>query len=117
MNWVRNSIRNKLLAITGLGTGLLLAASGFGFWESWNAFARLQAVLGGHSATGAAADAAVRPAPAAALTIPMIQSGASLTPMEHVKKVGTTAWFQAYLPGDAQIITPLVERAQHVRVT
>lgn len=60
MNWVRNSIRNKLLAITGLGTGLLLAASGFGFWESWNAFARLQAVLGEHSATGAAADAAVR---------------------------------------------------------
>jgi L-lactate dehydrogenase (cytochrome) len=51
-------------------------------------------------------------ATAAALGIPMIQSGASLTPMEQVKKVGTTAWFQAYLPGDAKIIAPLVERAQ-----
>jgi len=66
MNWVRNSIRNKLLAITGLGTGLLLAAAGFGFWESWSTFARLQAVLGPHSATGATADAAIREALAGA---------------------------------------------------
>ena len=36
---------------------------------------------------------------AAALNIPMIQSGASLTPLEDVKEVGPTAWFQAYLPG------------------
>ena len=50
---------------------------------------------------------------AAELNTVMIQSGASLTPMEHVKKIGPTAWFQAYLPGDAGIITPLVERAQH----
>ena len=49
---------------------------------------------------------------AGALNIPMIQSGASLTPLERVKAVGPTAWFQAYLPGDASIITPLVERAQ-----
>jgi L-lactate dehydrogenase (cytochrome) len=42
----------------------------------------------------------------------MIQSGASLTPMERLKEVGPTAWFQAYLPGDPGIITPLVERAQ-----
>jgi L-lactate dehydrogenase (cytochrome) len=42
----------------------------------------------------------------------MIQSGASLTPMERLKGVGPTAWFQAYLPGDPGIITPLVERAQ-----
>jgi len=42
----------------------------------------------------------------------MIQSGASLTPMERLKAVGPTAWFQAYLPGDPGIITPLVERAQ-----
>jgi len=42
----------------------------------------------------------------------MIQSGASLTPMEHVRKVGPTAWFQAYLPGEPDIIVPLVERAQ-----
>ena len=42
----------------------------------------------------------------------MIQSGASLTPMEHVREVGPTAWFQAYLPGEPDIITPLVNRAQ-----
>jgi len=49
---------------------------------------------------------------AAELNTVMIQSGASLTPMERVKSVGPTAWFQAYLPGDPEIITPLVERAQ-----
>jgi L-lactate dehydrogenase (cytochrome) len=42
----------------------------------------------------------------------MIQSGASLTPLERVKEVGPTAWFQAYLPGDPEINTPLVQRAQ-----
>ena len=42
----------------------------------------------------------------------MIQSGASLTPMERVRAVGPTAWFQAYLPGEREIIVPLVERAQ-----
>jgi L-lactate dehydrogenase (cytochrome) len=50
---------------------------------------------------------------AADLNIPMIQSGASLTRLEEVKTVGRTAWFQAYLPGEASIITPLVERAQN----
>jgi L-lactate dehydrogenase (cytochrome) len=49
---------------------------------------------------------------AAELNTVMIQSGASLTPMERVREVGPTAWFQAYLPGDPGIITPLVERAQ-----
>jgi L-lactate dehydrogenase (cytochrome) len=49
---------------------------------------------------------------AAALNIPMIQSGASLTPLEKLRAVGPSAWFQAYLPGDPSIITPLVERAQ-----
>ena len=49
---------------------------------------------------------------AADLNIPMIQSGASLTPLEQIAKVGRTAWFQAYLPGAPEIITPLVERAQ-----
>ena len=47
---------------------------------------------------------------AAEENIPMIQSGASLTTLEHVKSVGRTAWFQAYLPGESSIITPLVER-------
>jgi L-lactate dehydrogenase (cytochrome) len=50
---------------------------------------------------------------AAGLNMPMIQSGASLTTLEQVKAVGPTAWFQAYLPGDPSIITPLVERAQN----
>lgn len=49
---------------------------------------------------------------AADLNTVMIQSGASLTPMERVKEIGPTAWFQAYLPGEPDIITPLVERAQ-----
>src|SRR5688572_8924557 len=49
---------------------------------------------------------------AAQLNIPMIQSGASLTPLEKLKEVGPTAWFQAYLPGSPEVITPLVERAQ-----
>src|SRR5688572_23353201 len=44
---------------------------------------------------------------AADLNIPMIQSGASLTKLEEVKAAGRTAWFQAYLPGEASIITPL----------
>src|SRR5262245_10452858 len=49
---------------------------------------------------------------AAELNTVMIQSGASLTTMESVRAVGPTAWFQAYLPGEPEIITPLVERAQ-----
>ncbi len=49
---------------------------------------------------------------AAELNTVMIQSGASLTPMEHVHEIGPTAWFQAYLPGEPDIIIPLVERAQ-----
>src|SRR4051812_24210945 len=48
---------------------------------------------------------------AADLNIPMIQSGASLTRLEEVKEAGRTAWFQAYLPGEPEIIIPLVERA------
>lgn len=50
---------------------------------------------------------------AAALNIPMIQSGASLTKLERIREIGSTAWFQAYLPGSPEIITPLVERAQN----
>ncbi len=47
---------------------------------------------------------------AAAANIPMILSGASLTPLERVRQAGPTAWFQAYLPGEAGPITQLVER-------
>jgi L-lactate dehydrogenase (cytochrome) len=49
---------------------------------------------------------------AAELNIPMIQSGASLTPLEEVRAVGRTAWFQAYLPGEKPFITKLVERVE-----
>jgi L-lactate dehydrogenase (cytochrome) len=48
---------------------------------------------------------------AAEANIPMIQSGAGLTPLERVREAGHTAWFQAYLPGDPKLITWLVERA------
>jgi len=49
---------------------------------------------------------------AASLNTIMIQSGASFTPMERLRAIGPTAWFQAYLPGENEIIVPLVERAQ-----
>lgn len=49
---------------------------------------------------------------AAELNTINIQSGASLTPMERVRALGPTTWFQAYLPGEREIIVPLVERAQ-----
>jgi L-lactate dehydrogenase (cytochrome) len=49
---------------------------------------------------------------AAELNTVMIQSGASLTPMERLKASGPTAWFQAYLPGENDIITNLVERVK-----
>ena len=47
---------------------------------------------------------------AAAANVPMVLSGASLTPLERVREAGPTAWFQAYLPGEAGPITDLVER-------
>lgn len=47
---------------------------------------------------------------AAQANIPMILSGAALTPLERVKEVGPTAWFQAYLPGDDVAIEKLLER-------
>jgi L-lactate dehydrogenase (cytochrome) len=47
---------------------------------------------------------------AAQANLPMILSGASLTTLERVREEGPTAWFQAYLPGEAGPITELVER-------
>lgn len=47
---------------------------------------------------------------AAAANVPMILSGASLTPLERVREAGPTTWFQAYLPGDDGPITQLIER-------
>jgi L-lactate dehydrogenase (cytochrome) len=47
---------------------------------------------------------------AAAANIPMILSAASLIKLEEIRAAGPTAWYQAYLPGDAARIEPLVDR-------
>lgn len=47
---------------------------------------------------------------AAEANIPMILSGAALTPLEKVREVGPTSWFQAYLPGENGRIEGLVAR-------
>ena len=49
---------------------------------------------------------------AAEANIPMVLSGAAVTPLEAVRKAGPTAWFQAYLPGDDATITQLLERVE-----
>ena len=49
---------------------------------------------------------------AAEENIPMIMSGASLTRLEDVRAAGRTAWFQAYLPGEADRIQKLVDRVE-----
>jgi L-lactate dehydrogenase (cytochrome) len=52
---------------------------------------------------------------AARANLPMIMSGAALTPLEQVRKEGATSWFQAYLPGDDETIRRLIERVQRAR--
>lgn len=47
---------------------------------------------------------------AAAANVPMIMSGSSLIPLEEVARDNPAAWFQAYLPGEPERITALVER-------
>src|SRR5690349_1862641 len=47
---------------------------------------------------------------AAAANVPMILSGASVTPLERVREAGSS-WFQAYLPGEDEPIKHFVERA------
>ncbi|RFA28427.1 hypothetical protein CAI21_12750 [Alkalilimnicola ehrlichii] len=42
---IRNSIRNKLFAISGLGTALVLAASLFGLWQGWQGIVAYQTLL------------------------------------------------------------------------
>jgi len=49
---------------------------------------------------------------AAQANIPMVMSGAALTPLEQVRSAGATAWFQAYVPGDDETIGRLVERVE-----
>jgi L-lactate dehydrogenase (cytochrome) len=66
--------------------------------------------MGGTSLAGYQGDLALATA-AASRNIPMILSGASLTPLETVRKAAPrNTWFQAYLPGEDQAITQLVER-------
>ena len=36
MNWVKNSILSKLFLIAGAGTAIVITATLFGFWLSWN---------------------------------------------------------------------------------
>jgi L-lactate dehydrogenase (cytochrome) len=47
---------------------------------------------------------------AAQANVPMIMSGSSLIPLEEIALRCPNAWFQAYLPGDEQSISALVER-------
>jgi L-lactate dehydrogenase (cytochrome) len=49
---------------------------------------------------------------AAACNIPMINSGSALMPLEKVREAGNTAWFQAYIPGDDDVINKLVDRVE-----
>ncbi len=42
--------------------------------------------------------------------IPLVMSGSSLIRMEDVAKAAPDTWFQAYLPGDEETITALIER-------
>jgi L-lactate dehydrogenase (cytochrome) len=49
---------------------------------------------------------------AAEARLPFILSGASLTRLEEVRQAGSTAWFQAYIPGEESRILPLLERVE-----
>jgi L-lactate dehydrogenase (cytochrome) len=49
---------------------------------------------------------------AAQANIPMLMSGAALTPLEQVRNEGASAWFQAYIPGEDETIGRLVERVE-----
>jgi L-lactate dehydrogenase (cytochrome) len=67
------------------------------------------APMGGVSMAAYRGDLALARA-AAAANVPVMLSGAALTPLEQVRAAGPTAWFQAYLPGDDGTIANMVER-------
>ena len=67
--------------------------------------------MGGTAMACADGDVALARA-AARANIPMVVSGAALTPLERIKQEGKTAWFQAYLPGEEDVIRALVERVE-----
>ena len=64
--------------------------------------------MGGTAMACADGDVALARA-AARANIPMVVSGAALTSLERVKQEGKTAWFQAYLPGEDDVIKQLVD--------
>jgi L-lactate dehydrogenase (cytochrome) len=47
---------------------------------------------------------------AAKAGLPMVGAGAGLISFEEIRKAGTTAWAQLYIPGDATRIEPLIDR-------
>jgi L-lactate dehydrogenase (cytochrome) len=68
------------------------------------------APMGGTSLAGYNGDLSLACA-AASANVPMILSGASLTALEKVREASPRhTWFQAYLPGEEEAITKLVER-------
>lgn len=67
--------------------------------------------MGGTAMACADGDVALAHA-AARNNIPMVVSGAALTSLERVKQEGKTAWFQAYLPGEDDVIKQLLERVE-----
>jgi L-lactate dehydrogenase (cytochrome) len=49
---------------------------------------------------------------AARANIPMVMSGGSLIPLEEVARAAPGAWFQAYLPGDDEMILAMMNRVE-----
>ena len=48
--------------------------------------------------------------------IPGVLSAASTTPMESVLKHAPNTWYQAYIPGNVEIISPLLERLKKASI-
>jgi L-lactate dehydrogenase (cytochrome) len=67
--------------------------------------------MGGTGMACADGDVALARA-AARNNIPMVVSGAALTSLERVKQEGKTEWFQAYLPGEDDVIKALINRVE-----
>lgn len=53
---------------------------------------------------------------AQAANVPFVMSGSSLIRLEEVLEAAPQTWFQAYLPGDAAQIAPLIERVRQAKV-
>src|SRR5579883_183166 len=71
------------------------------------------APMGAAALCGYRADIAMARA-AEAARIPMILSASSLIALEEVRRENPTGWYQAYIPGDAARIEPLLERVRAV---